>query len=326
MSFPANLRSPNRIRDLSHPTTTHESYNVTSETPALYHLTVAYIRYSSLSSEISLQWLFFFLFSKLIPLLIGWSARIFLLLSYHKIPFTASFVNLYHTIPPTPSNTVPSLRINSIQNPSADIASESQPLEITDSLAISLYLHRTHPDLHLLPSDPGLYALALTACAEMHSGFSQLREWANSNFWSLYPSAWDFWPEEAQKGVERDIRRIVGIWEGARAATERVLEKGIEGVNKGECDYGYLFGTYGVADAMFAPVLWRIRSYELGEKVEGLWDGRSRAKEWAERMWEKGIGGGRMEVERRIDESFWGPFEDLYGGREEVTEGWRFHG
>ena len=58
--------------------------------------------------------------------------------------------------------------------------------------------------------------------------------------------------------VEKDLRRLSSIWEELR---EKAAAKG--------GDEGYLFGRFTAIDAMYAPVMFRLRSYDLASKIEG---------------------------------------------------------
>jgi len=112
---------------------------------------------------------------------------------------------------------------------------------LTDSLSIVWHLAETFPDRGMLPSDPAQRAMALNMIAEMHGGFAALRGDCPMNL----ATAWaGFEPSEA---VQADLARIDAIWAEALA------------VSGGP----FLFGTYGLADAFYAPVAIRIAGYGL---------------------------------------------------------------
>lgn len=119
--------------------------------------------------------------------------------------------------------------------------------------------------------------------------------------------------------MEKDIRRVVNIWEGCREVTE-----GVFGGEDKE-DEGFLCGGFGAADAMYMPVLWRIRSFELERRVEGLWAGRERARVWVRRMWgdEKVMCKERMREEKGDWRKREVEYEEAYEGLEEVEDEWR---
>jgi glutathione S-transferase len=93
------------------------------------------------------------------------------------------------------------------------------------------------------PADAGLRATARSVAAEMHSGFQALRADCPMNA-RVTGRRVPITPP-----LERDLRRIDAIWSGCRR------DNGERGP--------YLFGDFSVADAMFAPVVLRVRSYGL---------------------------------------------------------------
>jgi glutathione S-transferase len=114
-------------------------------------------------------------------------------------------------------------------------------LAIWDSLAICEYLAERQPTLW--PAEPTARAMARSISAEMHSGFVALRANMPMNCRTLVPGAGRT-PE-----VDRDIGRILGIWEDCRS--------------RHETSGPFLFGRFSIADAMYAPVVWRFRTYAV---------------------------------------------------------------
>ena len=114
-------------------------------------------------------------------------------------------------------------------------------LAIWDSLAIAEHLNERHPELQLWPADTTARAHARSASAEMHSGFRELRLALPTAFSSRGLKA------EVSEATAADIRRIVQIWSRSR---QRFGEGG-----------PFLFGTFCIADAMFAPVASRFTTY-----------------------------------------------------------------
>jgi glutathione S-transferase len=112
---------------------------------------------------------------------------------------------------------------------------------VWDSLAILEYLADAHPDKALWPADRQARARARSAAAEMHAGFMPLRRTCSMDI--LAQSPLEVVPED----VEADVRRIVALWRECRT------------------DFGkggpFLFGAFTAADAMFAPVASRFRTY-----------------------------------------------------------------
>jgi glutathione S-transferase len=108
-------------------------------------------------------------------------------------------------------------------------------LRVWDSLAILEHLAEREP--RLWPADAKLRARARSISAEMHAGFASLRQHMSMNIRKRH----------AGKGrtpeVLAEIARIVAIW--------------------GECRGPFLFGAFCAADAMYAPVVLRFRTYEV---------------------------------------------------------------
>jgi glutathione S-transferase len=114
---------------------------------------------------------------------------------------------------------------------------------VWDSLAICESVAELHPDRQLWPADAGARRVARAISAEMHSGFGELRKAMPMNLRSSHPG------KGRNPGSERDIGRIVSIWEDCRARF------GAGG--------DLLFGRFSAADAMFAPVATRFKTYAV---------------------------------------------------------------
>jgi glutathione S-transferase len=106
---------------------------------------------------------------------------------------------------------------------------------VWDSLAILEYLAEKHPQLW--PPEPRERARARSISAEMHSGFPSLRSHMSMNVRKRYPG------KGRTPEVALEIDRIKSIW--------------------GEAKGPFLFGSFTVADAMYAPVALRLRTYEV---------------------------------------------------------------
>ncbi len=114
-------------------------------------------------------------------------------------------------------------------------------LVVWDSLAICEYLAERVPALW--PDDPAARAVARSVSAEMHAGFQVLRNLCSMDVLSDLPMA-EIAPELAP-----EVARINAIWNDCRT---RFGEGG-----------PFLFGRFSVADAMFAPVVTRFKTYHL---------------------------------------------------------------
>lgn len=114
---------------------------------------------------------------------------------------------------------------------------------VWDSLAIIEHVAERYPDRPIWPTDRGARAMARSICAEMHSGFHRLRRHMPMNLWRPpEPIAHD-------DAVAADITRITDIWRTARQ---------LHGA-----DGPFLFGRFSAADAYYAPVATRLRTYAV---------------------------------------------------------------
>lgn len=114
-------------------------------------------------------------------------------------------------------------------------------LTIWESLAILEYLAEQYPEARLWPEDHKARAEARIISNEMHAGFGALRSACPMNM-RRKPAA-----IEVGADVLKDVARVEQIWQGCLR------------------DYGgpFLFGNFTNADAMFAPVVNRLATYEL---------------------------------------------------------------
>lgn len=123
-------------------------------------------------------------------------------------------------------------------------------IAVWDVLAIAEYLAEIRPDAGLLPADRGARAHCRAICGEMHAGFTNLRSSLPMNLRAHFPG-FRVWSR-----AQADIDRVTAIW---RDCLDR---------------YGgpFLFGAQrGMADAMYAPVATRLRTYDvkLDQACEG---------------------------------------------------------
>lgn len=113
---------------------------------------------------------------------------------------------------------------------------------IWDTLAICEYLAETHPSLW--PAERQARARARSVAAEMHSGFMALRNALPMNCRASRRRV------EIAAAIAADIRRIEAIWTDCRQNWS---------IGGGP----WLFGNFSIADAMFAPVASRFRTYDV---------------------------------------------------------------
>jgi glutathione S-transferase len=135
---------------------------------------------------------------------------------------------------------------------------------VWESLAILEYLAEKFPAAHLWPADPAARAQARAIAAEMHAGFVPLRRHLPMNMWRPV-SRRDLTPE-----VQSNVRRIDAMWTDCRT------RYGAGGA--------FLFGAFGAADAMYAPVVSRFRTYavEIGAVARAYMDAVMALPAWGE--------------------------------------------
>ncbi len=171
----------------------------------------------------------------------SWSLRPWLALTRCGLAFEEEKVNLREPnyreqiLAHSPSGLVPALIVSD--------------MTIWDTLAIMEYLAEHHRDAGLWPETVGARALARSVAAEMHSGFYHLRDKMPMDFTRILA------PVADDDRVAADISRIVAIWRMCRA------EHGVGG--------GFLFGNFTIADAMYAPVASRFRTYGVDLAAHG---------------------------------------------------------
>ena len=117
---------------------------------------------------------------------------------------------------------------------------------VWDTLAIAEYLAEKFPELQLWPTAARARARARSVCAEMHSGFSALRGACGMNIEASLPEAGQLiWRDNA--AVRADVARLVEMW-------SELLDQ-----HQGPM----LFGAFSIADAYFAPVCMRLKTFAL---------------------------------------------------------------
>ena len=114
---------------------------------------------------------------------------------------------------------------------------------VWDSLAIAETIAERWPDKKLWPEDPDIRAHARAVSAEMHSGFQTLRNCMPMNCRAMGRKI------DIPDALGADIDRILAIWMDCH---RRYGDRG-----------DWLFGDFSIADAMFAPVVLRFRTYGI---------------------------------------------------------------
>jgi glutathione S-transferase len=119
-------------------------------------------------------------------------------------------------------------------------------LVVWDTLAIAETLAEKFPEKQLWPVDAAQRARARSLCAEMHSGFSALRGACPMNIEASLPQVGALqWRDNA--GLRADVARLVNMWQSQLQASGGPL----------------LFGAFSIADAYYAPVCSRLKTYDL---------------------------------------------------------------
>jgi glutathione S-transferase len=165
----------------------------------------------------------------------SWSMRPWMLLKHFGIPFEEIVVPMgrpetrAEMLAHAPTGKCPSLHDGDIS--------------VWDSLAIIEYLAETRADLPIWPRDKAARAHARSLSAEMHSGFTALRSECPMNMRRKRRAI------AVSQATLADVARIDAAWSEARATF------GAGG--------DFLFGDFSAADAMFAPVVNRLDTYDL---------------------------------------------------------------
>lgn len=168
-------------------------------------------------------------------LLSSWSLRAALALELTGAPYTEELVKLGR--PDTRERLLthsPTAKVPLLKTARGTIA---------DSLAIAEYLAEQFPSEQLWPTDIAARAQARSACAQMHSGFFAMRNHMPFNL--SHDAPLNPVPPE----VKVDIERMLAMWAECRAVA---TEPG-----------PYLFGRVSLADAFFAPIAVRLRTYQV---------------------------------------------------------------
>lgn len=169
----------------------------------------------------------------------SWSLRAWLVLAVGEVPFEELRIALdqpqskAEILRHSPSGRVPCL-----------IEVDGSAVEtIWDSLAIAQTVNERHLNRRFWPADPRQRARGRAVTAEMHSGFAALRTHLPMDIRGRHPDKGAAAQQRAD--VAADIARIQAIW------TECLQLSGGP----------YLFGAFSIADAFYAPVVTRFRTY-----------------------------------------------------------------
>jgi len=167
----------------------------------------------------------------------SWSMRPWLALRANDIPFEEVFIPLYT------NDKADKDRILSFSRAGKVPALIDGDVTVWDSLSIVEYLAEKYPQKRLWPEDPARRAHARSISAEMHSGFMPLRNECGMNLHRPIGAV------KLSADAEANVARVQELWTDCRAR------------------YGgagpFLFGAFTAADAMYAPVVHRLRTYAI---------------------------------------------------------------
>ena len=165
----------------------------------------------------------------------SWSFRPWLAMKVAGIAFTEEVISL--------SDPDFKARVSKLSGTGKVPAIADGAVHVWESLAILEHLAERFADAGLWPADPAARAHARAIAAEMHAGFVPLRRHCPMNVWRPVK------PLELPDDVQANVRRIDAMWANCRARFG----------NGGP----FLFGPFGAADAMYAPVVSRFFTYDV---------------------------------------------------------------
>lgn len=176
----------------------------------------------------------------------SWSLRAYILLKAFDIPFEETVIAMYK--PDTkermlsfgPTGKVPVLG--------------DGEMIVWESLAIMEHIADRFPDKAIWPADLAARAHARSAASEMHAGFMGIRSSCPMNLTKRFE------PKDRGEAVEADIARLETLWGEARS--------------RFGADGPFLYGAFCAADAMYAPVVTRLDTYQIpvSEKTRAYMD------------------------------------------------------
>lgn len=162
----------------------------------------------------------------------SWSLRAWLLLRHFELPFDEVRIPLF-----TPdyrellARYTPNLKVPVLID---------EELQVWESLAICEYINERYLDGRALPNGREARALCRSVCHEMHAGFPAIRRELPMNCRARRRLT-------LSSAVQAEVRRIDSLWTRCRRRFE------------GQGDY--LFGHFGMADCLYAPMVLRFRTY-----------------------------------------------------------------
>jgi glutathione S-transferase len=188
----------------------------------------------------------------------SWSLRPWILMTARDIPFEETVIPMYfpdskaRMLDISPTGKMPVLIVPPSHMPSNGSAVTGScggsHRVIWESLAIMEFLHECFPGKGVWPGVPAARAHARAIASEMHAGFQALRNACPMNLGKRFA------PKELSSDVSDNVRRLEGMWSDCR---RRFAAGG-----------DFLFGDFCAADAMFAPVVARLDTYQVPVATE----------------------------------------------------------
>jgi glutathione S-transferase len=166
----------------------------------------------------------------------SWSMRPWIALRAANIAFDEVLIPLY-------TGDADKQRILGVTKSGKVPALADGDLTVWDSLAIIEYAAERYPEAGLWPGDRQTRAHARSVSAEMHSSFLPLRRECGMNL--RRPVR----PKQLSADAQADIARVQDIWNDCRS--------------RYQAGGPFLFGAFSAADAMYAPVIHRFRTYAI---------------------------------------------------------------
>ncbi len=173
----------------------------------------------------------------------SWSLRPWFLMTALGLPFKETVIPLYHPdskarmLDVSPAGKVPVL----VDVPEARTGDGDAI--VWETMAIAEYLHERFPDKGVWPKDPQVRAHARAISNEMHAGFQALRSMCPMNLGKRFA------PRDLTSDAADNVRRIEGMWSDAR--------------RRFGGDGKFLYGAFSAADAMYAPIVTRLDTYQI---------------------------------------------------------------
>ncbi len=165
----------------------------------------------------------------------SWSLRPWMLMTALGIPLEETVIPMYF-----PDSKARMLDVSPTGKMPCLVDGE---VTIWESLAIMEYLHERFRDKGVWPADAKARAHARAVANEMHAGFQALRNACPMNLGKRFA------PRDLGSDVADNVRRLESLWADARRRF------GTGGA--------FLYGNFGAADAMYAPVVTRLDTYQI---------------------------------------------------------------